>query len=85
MELFKNVVLEPELVKYQEFDLFQDKIVVDIEQSIAKIEKEVLPQKPASVVTKSIDLTSPLPSKPKTIQSTDMTKQISLFPEYKSP
>lgn len=67
MELFKNVVLEPELVKYQEFDLFQDKIVVDIEQSIAKVEKEVLPQKPASVVTKSIDLTSPLPSKLKTI------------------
>jgi len=41
--------------------------VVDIEQSIAKVEKEVLPQKPASVVTKSIDLTSPLPSKLKTI------------------
>jgi len=41
--------------------------VVDIEQSIAKVEKEVLPQKPASAVTKSIDLTSPLPSKLKTI------------------
>jgi len=72
IELFKNVVAEP--VKKQEFDLFTQNVVVQVEQSKAKVESEVLPQKPASVVTKSIDLTSPIPSKPKTIQSTDVNK-----------
>jgi len=72
IELFKNVVVEP--VKKQEFDLFTQNVVVQVEQSKAKVESEVLPQKPASVVTKSIDLTSPIPSKPKTIQSTDVNK-----------